>query len=464
MLRNLLLASLAACAGAVPTPLVDGAAHEVGALHAQPSPSPAPGGSRYLTDLSDEAAAGFSALLDASAVEPARHASATATSKEGLGRVLVLVEDHGTGSTTFGTAIDTHPCMVDMDESFVVPDMSPIWIQPDPEFQLVGIFGADGALQMPSNASVAYRLEKAAKRKPDALGEMPYEVDGLYTDLPLDIAVYLVRVADHVCSHMDEEVCPRENCAVNFKWFPQYTGGTTGPDKLALGDHIPGPTAERREELARELWARSLQQLLNHPRVSVMRLTREPTDRELSVFRRFQAPTENTAAAFVASAQSWFNCELDRQQTPYDMIAEQLGLGAPIVIEECWESAEGGRACADRALGAVDLDSAYMTDEGLALLDPDSGHDNTEGKGEGTAEMTCHEGGALHFTGVDAMEHVGVDEIPFQSVADDGEEARAHAAWLQKWTHKRRWLNSAAAAHAEKAKSKDAEATRRRAA
>jgi len=370
-----------------------------------------------IAGLGERAAVRYAELL--SKLDPAAHGSpAVPTAARPLAsKALVLIEDHGTGSSSFGSALDAHPCMVDMGESFVVADPNeagdaPIWISLRPE-KRAGIWGKTGSLLNRATASLRYKLS-IAKVRNSISQDTPLEVPGLYDGLPLDLGEYFTRITDHICAHVNTTKCPPGNaCAATFKFFPQYIFGHTSPDTIEVDVGTTKEEVVDGQEAALTLWERSIQQLINNPRVGVLHLHRKEVDRELSIYRRFHGTTTISKADhdFYASKKAYFDCDMPRPPSLFEQSAFAM-VPQDIQIESCWKSTLGAMGCLALALEVVGLSNLEMTAAGPALLTPDSDHHNDEGAASASAGASCSGGGMLHFNHDGTLAKIQRNNVP----------------------------------------------------
>jgi len=337
------------------------------------------------------------------------HGSGGAASASRAAKALVFVEDHGTGSVALGRALETHPCVIDMSETFVATDEeipSPLWISLPPDNR-PGIFSANGTLVGDVKpTSVAYQIRKAIAR--GALrSDTPLDVPGLYDSLPLDLGEYYMRIATHVCAHIDSTTCPSsDQCVTAFIFFPQYVGARTGANQLDSGsasELAPKQEALDAQEVALEVWGRSIQQLLNNPSLGVLHIHRDEKERQLAVFNRFHGANtsrysggeEKTADFFVGNSAQ-FDCGRERKLSLFERrVFELVPSNRELDIEHCWTSPGAAQVCLQMALMVVNL-SFEVTEAGLQLLNPMSEYHYDDGTEIQAADLSCNGGGVLH--------------------------------------------------------------------
>ena len=151
-------------------------------------------------------------------------------------QVLVIVTDHGSGSSTFGEALETHPCLFNLAEPFSPAER--IWSKKTvAECRYSdgsngtdkGAIFEDGILKHADNPKLTFKIEKMLQQRFRSVPLPDFHVDtaSLYEGLRCDLAEYFVRIRDLVCAKIPADVCPPSNCTVAFKLFPQYLNGAT---------------------------------------------------------------------------------------------------------------------------------------------------------------------------------------------------------------------------------------------
>ena len=135
-------------------------------------------------------------------------------------QVLVIVADHGSGTSTFGEALNKHPCLFDVGEPF--GDSYLVWTSSKiPECHGTtpeATFDADSHhLLHESNAKLSTHLANVVKH----LGVSHIDSGELYHGLHYDLSEFFVRIRDLVCKDVPANVCPAADCAIALKMFPQ---------------------------------------------------------------------------------------------------------------------------------------------------------------------------------------------------------------------------------------------------
>ena len=137
-------------------------------------------------------------------------------------QVLVIVADHGSGTSTFGEALNKHPCLFDVGEPF--GDSYLVWTSSKiPECHGTtpeATFDADSHhLLHESNAKLSTHLANVVKH----LGVSHIDSGELYHGLHYDLSEFFVRIRDLVCKDVPANVCPAADCAIALKMFPQVS-------------------------------------------------------------------------------------------------------------------------------------------------------------------------------------------------------------------------------------------------
>ena len=172
------------------------------------------------------------------------HATATPASPVSHATSLVIISDHSSGATEFGQALNTHPCMFDLGETFKITDT--IWASSqveecnDPKAPGMAtdmsrpLFdAATGLLIKNSNPALSERLMSPSISAHAAVngtimgpGGIPIpkrhvahltmEKDSptLYAGLHYKLSEYVTRTRDHVCKNVPADVCAPADCAI----------------------------------------------------------------------------------------------------------------------------------------------------------------------------------------------------------------------------------------------------------
>ena len=315
------------------------------------------------------------------ATAPAPVATATPVGAAGRAQVLVIVSDHGSGTTEVGEALNIHPCVFDLGEPFSAA--SRVWSTSKvSECENIGkpvpqsIFDADtGTLRNSSNPVLTSKIlglsnqgtvhgTKSPSQAPVGLtGDDP----SLYAGLHYDVADYFVRIRDLVCKGVPADVCPPSDCTITLKMFPQFVNANTAGQLVK--EKPPGKCTlalNAKEMLA---WKSQLDAIVKHPKVAMMAIARKEIDRQFSAFHRF------------APAGTEFDCSLQRAPSEFAVLATSVADGK-IEIEDCWAGAEAADKCLGDALQLVGLTTGPMGALGSAKmsisnLESDAAHKKT---------------------------------------------------------------------------------------
>jgi hypothetical protein len=249
-------------------------------------------------------------------------------------KLLLVVSDHGSGSTAYEAALGMHQCAFSLGEPF------------EGKATEHGQ-GFLRALVETANAKLEENIIGQAEKKWTVNPPVPKEA---YNCLSSEgMGTYLMRVAENVCSHMPAELRDKcdGKCVATAKVFPAYVAGNTGPVNSAKIYDINDPYGKGAYGgIALALWNSTLSKLMKMPSVSMVTLKREEAGRALSVWRRFDY------------LQAWYNCDVARagKSTVYDQSARAI-TGAPVVdIADC-KGETGQRACLQKALTPLALDA-----------------------------------------------------------------------------------------------------------
>jgi len=251
-------------------------------------------------------------------------------------KLLVLVSDHGSGSTNFIETMGEHTCSFSLGEPLGGP---------------VGSF-AD-VLKAQANDKMEKHINNSIERGkwPVQLPIPPSALECLSME---GLGTYLMRVARHVCSSMPDELVSTCGgvCMATAKVFPAYIGGVTDPvnseriydasDNLAQGIF---------NAASLQLWEDEMTRISQMPDTKVAMLVRDEAERSLSNWRRFSYESQ------------WFNCDVERtgKETVYQASARRI-TGAPVIdIEDCTGGEDAARQCISQALGLFDLTADNVT-------------------------------------------------------------------------------------------------------
>ncbi|KOO53883.1 hypothetical protein Ctob_014836 [Chrysochromulina tobinii] len=246
-------------------------------------------------------------------------------------QVLVIVSDHGSGTTEFGNALNTHPCMFDVGEPFSNAD--------GPWSSTFHIAECEGSVET-RNAIFDAQT-----------GDSPSLYQGLAYDK--GVADYFVRLRDLVCKHIPEDMCPPSDCTITLKMFPQFVDAVT-PGFRDKEDH-ESPCTTKRNEFGLPAWKKELASFEQNPKIATFTLNRNERDRQFSIFHRFSPPG------------SEFDCSMARAPYIFETVAKSLSDGQ-MMIESCWKDAAGAAKCLADALKLVGLKPEPMGDRGVYEL------------------------------------------------------------------------------------------------
>ena len=283
-------------------------------------------------------------------------------------QVLVIVSDHGSGTSTFGEALNKHPCVFDLGEPFSFA--STVWSTSDvPECALHeetlgkvafpdGIFNSDTkSLTATSNPQLKEKIMKLSAVYAKHLSVDPASLTGelspLYNGLKYNLADYFVRIRDLVCQGVPADVCPPAACTVSLRVFPQFMNARTD-GHTSLEDEDSACTKACNEK-AMEPWKDALASMAKSQKVAMMSITRDETERQFSIFHRTTLPGTR------------FDCSLKRVPSAFATLADII-VDSKIQIESCWVGAAGAEKCLGEALKLVGLTTEPMGAAGTAVI------------------------------------------------------------------------------------------------
>ena len=265
--------------------------------------------------------------------------------------------------------------MFDLGEPFANP--SGLWSKtevegcPFPE----AIFDAEtGALTKSDNLKLAQEIHMLRHkplgiRRPGASPSGPVtwgqifadlsEPPSLYDSLKYDLGEYFIRIRDHVCASVPEDICPPANCTITLKMFPQWLNGLTGAQNFA-DDPVPKCTAARNEN-AMLAWKKELESMRLNSKIATFTLLRDERNRQFSIFRRFSPPGTE------------FDCGFARDVPEFASVSHDY-TDRWMEIEDCWTGAEGAAKCLRDALKLVGLSDEPMGDLGTKEMAAPSNH------------------------------------------------------------------------------------------
>ena len=269
--------------------------------------------------------------------------------------VLVIVSDHGSGTTDFGDALNTHPCMFDLGEPFANP--TGLWSNSVVEGCQYpeAIFGQDSGRQLKnSNDQMTTRINHIARSKP--VGMKPSKTlsgtdPSMYKDLKYNLGEYFVRARDLICANVPADVCPPSDCSITLKMFPQFVDGITFGVRTSIDKkHVACQNAQN--EMAMVAWKDALTSFKRNPKVAAITLERDELQRQFSMFHRMDPLGTD------------FDCSIPRVATAFATVSKDY-TDAQIQVEDCWGGARGASKCLGDALALVGL-SVKLDSEGTA--------------------------------------------------------------------------------------------------
>ena len=285
---------------------------------------------------------------------PATHTPATPHIRP---QVLVIVSDHGSGTTNFGAALDTHPCVFDLGEPFA--HATTLWAKANvPECDNSKfpdtIFNADtGALMHSNNPQLTLKMENAIKHNLLPSMNLAHATADMCTGLTYNLADYFVRARDLICSDVPDHICPAADCTITLKFFPQFVNADT-PGVLMKDEHTSQCSAAKNTH-AMQAWKDGLESFKQNPKVASFTLERNEAKRQFSVFHRF------------TPAGTEYDCSIPRYATEFANVSKSYTDGL-ISIEDCWTGAAGAASCLSKALHEVGLDMEPMGKAGTDAM------------------------------------------------------------------------------------------------
>jgi hypothetical protein len=285
---------------------------------------------------------------------PATHPPATPHIRP---QVLVIVSDHGSGTTNFGAALDTHPCVFDLGEPFA--HATTLWAKANvPECDNSKfpdtIFNADsGALMHSNNPQLTLKMENAIKHNLLPSMNLAHATADMCTGLTYNLADYFVRARDLICSDVPDHICPAADCTITLKFFPQFVNADT-PGVLMKDEHTSQCSTAKNTH-AMQAWKDGLESFKQNPKVASFTLERNEAKRQFSVFHRF------------TPAGTEYDCSIPRYATEFANVSKSYTDGL-ISIEDCWTGAAGAASCLSKALHEVGLDMEPMGKAGTDAM------------------------------------------------------------------------------------------------
>ena len=323
-----------------------------------PPPSPPPPAEKKRTEAPAEEAEEL-ATEEAPAMAPAAAVKPPLLVATDHPQVLVLVSDHASGTTEFGRALQTHPCVFDLEEPFSFSSM--VWSTTkvhgcNASSFADAVFDADtGTILKKANPVLSEQiLGLSDTKKP---GFQPIGLTGddpsLYEGLSYDFAEYVVRIRDLVCKGVPANVCPPSDCTITLKFFPQFVNANTAGQLVK--ERPPTKCVKDRNDKTMVAWVHALKTMAENKKVAMMAIMRNESDRQFSTFHQF------------APAGTQFDCSLRREPTTFSVMSRKFTDGL-INIEDCWTGPGGAGKCLRDALELVGLSAEPMGDMGTRVM------------------------------------------------------------------------------------------------
>jgi hypothetical protein len=294
---------------------------------------------------------------------------APAQTQASRAQVLVIISDHGSGTTDFGVALNTHPCILDLMEPFgdqyVLWSSSKIDECENKHPQNPAIFDADsGVIMTASNYKLNMTIERVLNKfaeppawakdiSPTYIPPASIDFDSLYTGLNYNLAEYFVRIRNLVCKEVPADVCPPSDCTIALKMFPRYVNAIT--EGQSTKEDVPSECETAQNERAMVAWMAALASLKANPKVATVQYNRIELDRQFSDFHRF------------APAGTEFDCSIPRPSHEFTAVSN-LNTDLQLQSEECWEGIQGANKCLGDALNLVGLTIEPMKGKGAEKM------------------------------------------------------------------------------------------------
>jgi hypothetical protein len=281
--------------------------------------------------------------------------------------VLVLVSDHGTGSTNMGNALDAHPCVFDVGEGFGASEM--LWttakidecgdVKPPPAIFDTDSDSGSHKLISRENPKMEKKIDSVLTKKDNIgsgnLAEANHakgvNYKSLYDDLEYDISEYLLRIRDLICENVPSDVCPEKQCTISTKMFPQFIDGITAM-QLNKADLEPNPCHVAQNKQAMVAWKDALRSFKENPRIATVTLERDEKGRQFSIFHRF------------AETGKEFDCSFPRPESEFAIVSKDY-TDHQMKAEDCWKDPD---KCLNDALKLVSLSPEAMGNAGSKAI------------------------------------------------------------------------------------------------
>ena len=315
-------------------------------------------------EAAEKEAAEKKEVKEAAAKEAAEEAAAE-KARASFAQVLVIISDHESGTTEFGHALNTHPCVFDLGEPFSYTSM--VWSTTEhvtgcnmSSFADAIFDSGTGTLRRRSNPVLTQKILALSSSKKPAMRPMNLTGDAssIYSDLKYDFADYFVRVRDLVCEGVPKSVCPPANCTITLNFFPQFVNANTAGQLTK--ERPPTKCMLARNEATMVAWEEALRSIAQNPKVAMMSLLRNEADRQFASFRQF------------GPAGTEFDCSLPRPPTSFATVSTTYTDGQ-LAIESCWAGATAADKCLGDALKPVGLRTEPMGGAGTTIMLAGSG-------------------------------------------------------------------------------------------
>jgi hypothetical protein len=289
--------------------------------------------------------------------------------------VLVLVADHGTGSSNMGAALEEHPCVFDVGEGFGGSQMLWTSAQIDECGRVESppaMFDTDShKLLSRENPKMELKIDTELRKINRTLAEISHpdkeasraaaslaatldkgvNYGKLYDGLEYNFAEYLLRVRDLICENVPENICPEKECTISTKMFPQFVDGITSA-VLNKDDLELNACRDAQNQKAMGAWKDALSSFKENPRIATVTLERDEKGRQFSMFHRF-SPTGTQ-----------FDCSFARPESEFAIVSKDY-TDHQMKAEDCWKDPD---MCLNDALKLVSLSPEAMGKAGSQAI------------------------------------------------------------------------------------------------
>jgi len=270
---------------------------------------------------------------------------------------IIVVSDHGTGSTTYTDLLASHPCVMLGGEPFGSMGHHRTtlnWATHADEGAYFDLATGRRNQGVEGNTKLATNLAAWASHKGWSLNHVDRHIKHTARDHVHkvgDITEYFQQVTQYVCEAMPKDVKEQCNnrCAVVYKMFPSYVGGNSNMAVNAGGYDTNNPRAL-------DVWSQLLDAMKSSPHIAMALIERDEQDRELSNFQRF------------AATGSLFDCSLNliTPNNNFFKVARNKLSGDPTVEPvTCLSSKDSTMKCLGKVLrsSGLDLDKEAVEDQ-----------------------------------------------------------------------------------------------------